>query len=70
MARQLSYKSIDTKIRKTQDKAKKLKNEYDDTLADLKVLLEEKKKIQAQILLQAINKSGKSFDEVLKIISL
>ncbi len=70
MARQLSYKSIDTKIRKTQDKAKKLKNEYDDTLADLKVLIEEKKKIQAQILLQAINKSGKSFDEVLKIISL
>ncbi len=70
MARQLSYKSMDTKIRKTQDKAKKLKNEYDDTLADLKVLIEEKKKIQAQILLQAINKSGKSFDEVLKIISL
>lgn len=70
MARQLSYKSIDTKIRKTEDKAKKLKNEYDDTLAYLKVLLEEKRKIQAQILLQAVNKSGKSFDEVLRIISL
>ncbi len=70
MARQLSCKAIDTKIRKTEDKAKKLKNEYNDTLEDLKVLLEEKKKIQAEILLQAINKSGKSFDEVLKIISL
>ncbi len=70
MARQLSCRAINTKIKKTEDKAKKLKKEYDDTLADLKVLLEEKKKIQAEILLQAINKSGKSFDEVLKIISL
>ncbi len=70
MARQLSCRAINTKIKKAEDKAKKLKKEYDDTLADLKVLLEEKKKIQAEILLQAINKSGKSFDEVLKIITL
>lgn len=70
MARKLSCKSIDAKIRKTEDKSRKLKKEYDDTLADLKVLLDEKKKIQAEILLQTINKSGKAFDEVLKLISL
>ncbi len=36
----------------------------------MKELLDEKRKIQAEILLQAINKSGKSFEEVLKIIEL
>ena len=70
MARRPSSKAVDTKIKKTQEKAKRLKKEYDDTLAILKGLLEEKRKIQAEILLQAINKSGKSFEEVLKIIEL
>ncbi len=70
MTRRPSVKAIDTKIRKTQEKAKKLKQEYDDTLAVMKGLLEEKRKIQAEILLQTINKSGKSFEEVLKILEL
>ena len=70
MARRPSSKAVDTKIKKTQEKAKRLKKEYDDTLTILKGLLEEKRKIQAEILLQAINKSGKSFEEVLKIIEL
>lgn len=70
MARKPSSRAVDTKIKRTQEKAKRLKKEYDDTLAVLKGLLEEKRKIQAEILLQAINKSGKSFEEVLKIIEL
>lgn len=70
MARRPSSRAVDTKIKRTQEKAKRLKKEYDDTLAVLKGLLEEKRKIQAEILLQAINKSGKSFEEVLKIIEL
>lgn len=70
MARRPSIKAIDTRIKKAQEKAKKLKKEYDDTLAVMKELLDEKRKIQAEILLQAINKSGKSFEEVLKIIEL
>lgn len=70
MARRPSTKAIDTRIKRTQEKAKRLKKEYDDTLAVMKGLLDEKRKIQAEILLQAINKSGKSFEEVLKIIEL
>jgi F0F1-type ATP synthase membrane subunit b/b' len=70
MARRPSSRAVDTKIKRTEEKAKRLKKEYDDTLAVLKGLLEEKRKIQAEILLQAINKSGKSFEEVLKIIEL
>ncbi len=70
MARRPNTKAIDTRIKRTQEKAKKLKKEYDDTLVVMKELLDEKRKIQAEILLQAINKSGKSFEEVLKIIEL
>ena len=70
MARRPSSRAVDTKIKRTQEKAKRLKKEYDDTLAVLKGLLEEKRKIQAEILLQAINKRGNSFEEVLKIIEL
>lgn len=70
MARRPSTKAIDTRLKKAQEKAKKLKKEYDDTLAVMKELLDEKRKIQAEILLQTINKSGKSFEEVLKIIEL
>ena len=70
MARRPSTKAIDTRLKKAQEKAKKLKKEYDDTLAVMKELLDEKRKIQAEILLHAINKSGKSFEEVLKIIEL
>lgn len=70
MARRPSTKAIDTRIKRTQEKATKLKKEYDDTLAVMKGLLDEKRKIQAEILLQAVNKSGKSFEEVLKIIEL
>jgi F0F1-type ATP synthase membrane subunit b/b' len=70
MARRPGSRAVDTKIKRTEEKAKRLKKEYDDTLAVLKGLLEEKRKIQAEILLQAINKSGKSFEEVLKIIEL
>ena len=70
MARRPSTKAIDTRIKRTQEKAKKLKKEYDDTLVVMRALLDEKRKIQAEILLQAINKSGKSFEEVLKIIEL
>ncbi len=70
MPRPKNLKTVDAKIRKAEDKAKRLKKEYDATVDELKNAREEKRKIQAEILLQAIDKSGKSFEEVLKIISL
>ncbi len=70
MPRPKNLKTVDAKIRKAEDKAKRLKKEYDAAVDELKNAREEKRKIQAEILLQAIDKSGKSFEEVLKIISL
>ncbi len=70
MARGKSSKNIDSKIKKTEEKAKRLKKEYEEAVEELKKLRDEKRKIQAEILLQAIDKSGKSFDEILKIITL
>lgn len=70
MARAKTSKSIDCKIKKTEEKAKRLKKEYEETVEELKILRNEKRKIQAEILLQAIDKSDKSFDEILKIITL
>lgn len=51
MARRQSCKAIDARIKRTQEKVKRLKKEYDDTLAVLKDLLDEKRKIQTEILL-------------------
>ena len=54
----------------SEDKAKRLKKEYEAAVDELKNLREEKRKIQAEILLQVIDNSDKSFEEILKIISL
>ena len=63
-------KSLDSKINKAEDKAIRLKKEYEEAVEELKKLRNEKRKIQAEILLQAIDKSDKSFEEILKIITL
>lgn len=70
MARKKNTSAVDAKIKKAEDKAKRLKKEYEAAVDELKNLREEKRKIQAEILLQAIDNSDKSFEEILKIISL
>ena len=48
----------------------RLKKEYDEALSELKNLREQQQLLQAQKLLDAMDKKGKSFDEVLRLINL
>jgi flagellar biosynthesis chaperone FliJ len=62
--------SIETRIEKAEQKVKRLKVQYDSALAQLKTLLDEQDRIRAERILKAIAKSGKSFDEVVRLIEL
>jgi len=70
MARPRKDSSIETKIEKAEQKVKRLKVQYDSALAQLKTLLDEQDRIKAERILKAIAKSGKSFDEVVRLIEL
>jgi flagellar biosynthesis chaperone FliJ len=70
MARPRKDSSIETRIEKAEQKVKRLKVQYDSALAQLKTLLDEQDRIRAERILKAIAKSGKSFDEVVRLIEL
>ena len=61
---------LDAKISKAEKRILDAKAEYEEATQYLRNLLEEKKKLQAEQLLQAIDKSGKSFDEIMHLIKL
>jgi flagellar biosynthesis chaperone FliJ len=70
MARPRKDSSMETRIEKAEQKVKRLKVQYDSALAQLKALLDEQDRIRAERILKAIAKSGKSFDEVIRLIEL
>jgi hypothetical protein len=70
MGRPRKTVAIETRIGNVEQRVKSLKMQYDEALAELKALLEEQQRIRADHLLKAIAKSGKSFDEVLRLIEL
>ena len=70
MGRPRKTQAIETRIGDAEQRVKALKAQYDAALAELKALLEEQQRIQAEKLLKAIAKSGKSFDQVLRLIEL
>ncbi len=70
MARARKDGSMETRIEKAEQKVKRLKVQYDSALAQLKTLLDEQDRIRAERILKAIAKSGKSFDEVVRLIEL
>lgn len=70
MGRVSKSESINAKIRKAQDNVKRYKALYESSQAELEKLLEERKKIQAEQLMKAMEKKGKSFDEVMRLINL
>lgn len=47
-----------------------LKKEYEEALSQLKDLREQQRLVQAQRLLDAMDKKGKSFEEVLRLVNL
>lgn len=60
---------LDLRIEKAREKADKTKIAYDRAVKELKTLVDKKKLIQAEEILSAIEKSGKSFEEIFDFIS-
>jgi len=61
---------LDAKISKAEKRILDAKAEYEEATQHLRILLEEKKRFQAEQLLQAMDISGKSFDEIMRLIRL
>lgn len=70
MARPRKNETIEKKIMDAESRIARLKKEYDEALSELKNLREQQKLLQAQKLMDAMDKKGKSFDEVLRLINL
>lgn len=68
MARTKTMASIDARIRKAQDSVEKMKARYDAAITELGALYDEKKELQLKELSAAIEKSGKSYEEVLRFV--
>lgn len=70
MARTKSTPSLDTIIREAEKKVTEAKAKYDCAVSKLKSLLEERKELQIKELMREMEKSGKSFEEVIRLIRL
>ena len=68
MARTKSMASIDTEIVKVQEQLERLQARYDKTTEKLEQLQEQKKKLQADRIMEAYLASGKSFDELMTFL--
>jgi len=68
MARTKTMASIDAKIAKAQTAVEKAKTKYDSAIAELEALYTEKRGLQAKELAAAIEKSGRSYEDVLSFV--
>lgn len=68
MARTKTMASIDAKIVRAQATVEKTKSRYDAAIAELETLYAEKRDLQAKELAVAIEKSGKSYEDVLRLV--
>ena len=67
MARRMD---ADAKVKQARDNVAKYKKLYDGVLEELKGALDIQKKAQAEMIIEAMEKKGKSFNEVLRLINL
>ena len=68
MARTPTMASIDAQIKKAQESVEKTKARYDTAITELGALYDRKKALQIQELASALEKSEKSYEDVLKFI--
>ena len=68
MARTKSDASLDEQIEKAQDRLTKAKAQYDSAAAELRKLLEERDARRQKLLMAAIAKSDKSFEDILRFL--
>ena len=68
MARTKSDASLDEQIEKAQDRLAKAKAQYDSAATELRKLLEERDARRQKLLMAAIAKSDKSFEDILRFL--
>jgi hypothetical protein len=70
MGRPRKQETIEKKVMDAENRVTRLRKEYDEALSELKTLREQQRLMQAQQLLDAMDKKGKSFEEVLRLVNL
>jgi len=70
MPRVSSNESMNSKIAKAEARVKKLKNGYELGLRELSDLRKQQREQQVSKLLDAMDKSGKTVEEVIRLIKL
>ena len=65
----MTTKILDQKIKKVKEKVDKAQAEYNAVAKELKELMDKRDKIQANEIIKAIAKSGKSYEEVIEYIN-
>ena len=69
MARKKSTEAIEAEINKTKSDMSRLQDKYDKLADKLKELQEQKLRIEADAIMDAYLKSGKSFDEIMTFLN-
>lgn len=70
MPRVISNESLNSKIAKAETKVKSLKEGYENALRELGELRKKQREQHVSKLLEAMDKSGKTFEEVIRLIKL
>jgi len=70
MPRVISNESLNSKIAKAETRVKSLKEGYENALRELGELRKKQREQQVSKLLDAMDKSGKTFEEVIRLIRL
>jgi len=69
MARKKSTEAIEAEINKTKSDMSRLQDRYDKLADKLKELQAQKRRIEADAIMDAYLKSGKSFDEIMTFLN-
>ena len=70
MARQISLQGIDTKIAKAKERVLRIKASYENALHELDELNTLRREAEEKEIIRAVRRSGKSFQEVMRLIRL
>ncbi len=70
MARVSKGQALKAKIAKAEERVLSTKAEHEKAVEELKALLDEQKELETKELMTAIEKSGKSYEEILRLINL
>ena len=69
MARKKTIEAIETEISKVKSGMSKLQDRYDKLAKKLEELQEQKRRMEADAIMEASLKSGKNFDEIMTFLS-